>query len=207
MDLQLRVSSPETSTQHPVPTLLAEYTNAIFSEVDHTEEAAQVDPSPPFRVNLGDDEEPFILEAAHRVSRSTHNLPSPLSKEGTSEDWPELRDMLSNGSPTDQRTSGWGEELRASQAANGIDVILESLQDLESPETSVSCSVRKRSCSFSNSLRANHSLNPSAQIQCTDPDNKEAWGKFLEDCDILTTHMYPSIPAGQRSPSLSSLAV
>ncbi|KAF8313815.1 hypothetical protein DL93DRAFT_2156006 [Clavulina sp. PMI_390] len=185
MDLQLRVDASRPLPLSSLPTELATFSNEIrtysFPQTEH--QTLTTAPLPPLRMTLDSTGEEFILERTQYVSKSVHNLPSPVSSFAAADAWPDLRDMLERRAGQEHPPSDtWSLGIATSKAQKlSCEVIVETVKDLESLDSYQTCSV-----------------------QCNDFDNTEDWERFLLNCDVLTTHMYPTVPAGSKSPALTS---
>jgi len=180
MDLQLCVTLPSQTIAIETPSELMAYHESVVQNRSSDDSISRPQATPPTRIVLPNNDL-FILESAHHIVCSVRHLPSSISSSADGDTWPELRDMLLRRDLRQTTTSGWAQEIAHAKARAGVEVNLESARDLDSSDSSDTCFV-----------------------ECQDSSDDLAWSDFLRKCDLLTTHIYPSVSVGNRSPALAS---
>lgn len=139
MDLQLSVAVPSRTIETAPPSELVTYRENVKGRLSGNDVPGLRTPPP--RIILPNDQL-FILESANHITRSAHHLPSPLSSLLSADTWPELRDLLSHRDSSRATTSsGRAQEISHAKAQMDVEIVLESVQDLESSDGYVACSV------------------------------------------------------------------
>jgi hypothetical protein len=146
MDLQLSFTLPSETIKIETPSELVTYHESVLKSRQSVSGPLTTPfPVPPLRVILPS-KELFMLESAQHIVRNVHHLPSPISSLADADTWPELRDMLSRLDSSRSITSSWAQEIAHAKAQMGAEVVLESVWDLESSDSFVTCSVRAFFC-------------------------------------------------------------